>query len=77
MTAGFSLALFSLERAEDRRENIGTMVGWDGHQRTIAGTADRLLSASQYSRTYRVTILEIDKKSVEPFDVALILAPNL
>ncbi len=77
MTAGFSLALFSLERAEDRRENIGTMVGWDGHQRTIVGTADRLLSASQYSRTYRVTISEIDKKSVEPFDVALILAPNL
>jgi hypothetical protein len=53
------------------------MVGWDGHQRTIRGSAGLLLSASQYSRKYRVTISEIDKKSVEPFDIALLLAPNL
>lgn len=53
------------------------MVGWDGHDRTISGVAGKLISTSEFSHKYRVTISTIDEKPIEPFDVSLSLPPNL
>lgn len=74
---GYTLAFASLVYFHEERERIGALVSWDGHQRTVRGIAGALVSASEFSHTYRVTVLEVDKKTVEPFDIALILPPNL
>lgn len=71
------MAFASLVYFHEERERIGALVSWDGHQRTVRGIAGALVSASEFSHTYRVTVLEVDKKTVEPFDIALILPPNL
>ncbi|MCB9806978.1 ComEC/Rec2 family competence protein [Candidatus Peribacteria bacterium] len=59
------------------RTDIGTRVGWDGHDRTISGQAQELLSVTEFSRKYRVSVSHIDDSDIEPFDISLSLAPNL
>jgi hypothetical protein len=53
------------------------MVGWEAFTHTIEATAGELLSVSEFSHSYRVRVLEIDKKEITPIDVSLILPPNL
>jgi len=74
---GYFLSFSALYHAGQNREKIGTLVGWDGHETFISGVAGGLISTSEFSHKYRVTVSEIDKKSVSPFDISLILAPNL
>jgi hypothetical protein len=56
---------------------VGDLVGWGGHNRTLTGTVGELLSVSEFSHKYRVTVDGVDKKPVEKFDISLSLAPNL
>ncbi len=35
------------------------------------------MSTSEFSHKYRVTVSQIDKNTITPFDIALILPPNL
>ncbi len=74
---GYLLAYSTLVHAREQRASIGAMVSWDGYTHTISGTAQSLLGTTEFSHRYRVTVLEIDKKPVKPFDISLSLAPNL
>lgn len=74
---GYTLAFASLAYFHEEREKIGTLVWWDGHQRTIQWTAGSFVSTSEFSHKYRVTVSQIDKNTITPFDIALILPPNL
>lgn len=75
--SGYLVALNSLTRLESQRENLGNRVGWEGHDRTIAGTARELLSVSEFSHKYRVTVTEIDREVVSPVDISVSMPPNL
>lgn len=74
---GYFVAYSHLIHIRAERESVGAMVSWEGASRTISGTARTLLSTSEFSHKYRVTVMEIDKKPVQPFDISLSLAPNL
>lgn len=73
----YFLAYVSILHFSGEREEIGALVWWDGHQRTIQWTTGGLLSTSEFSHRYRFTVLEIDEKSTSPFLISLILPPNL
>lgn len=44
---------------------------------TLKGRAGNLISAGDFSHKYTMTVTDIAGKKSEPFDVALLLAPNL
>jgi hypothetical protein len=62
---------------ESERTRIGDMVGWEATTHTITGTTQELLSTSEFSDKYRVTLSTLDSKSIPPFDISLSLPPNL
>jgi len=76
--AGYVLAINALHTINQERENLGARVGWDGHDRTITGTARELLSVSEFSHKYRVRVSHIDDKILEhPLDISVSMPPNL
>ncbi len=75
---GYILAINALQTIAEQRENLGAQVGWDGHDRTISGTARELLSVSEFSHKYRVTISYIDEEVLDqPLDISVSMPPNL
>lgn len=75
---GYMLAINALQTIAEQRENLGARVGWDGHDRTITGTARELLSVSEFSHKYRVTVSHIDAEILErPLDISVSMPPNL
>ena len=77
IVSGYLIALNSLTRLDSQRENLGNRVGWEGHERTITGTARELLSVSEFSHKYRVSVTEIDREIVSPVDISVSMPPNL
>lgn len=76
--AGYIISLHAYQSIEKQRENLGSRVGWEGHDRTITGVARDLLSVSEFSHKYRVTVSRIDAEILEhPLDISVSMAPNL
>jgi len=74
---GYYVAFFSLLHLHSERARIGDMVGWDATTHSITGLTRELLSTSEFSDKYRVTLSTLDAKSITPFDISLSLPPNL
>jgi predicted membrane metal-binding protein len=74
---GYLLAVLSLTHAVHERERVGDMVAWGAYTQSISGVAQEMMSTSEFAHRYRVIVSEIAEKSVIPFDVSLILPPNL
>ncbi len=74
---GYLLAFLSLTYYWNERERIGDMVAWGAYTQSISGVAHELVSTSEFAHRYRVTVSAIAEKSITPFDVSLILPPNL
>ena len=74
---GYVCAYVSLAHFQAEKIRIGDMVGWDATSHTIAGTAQELVSVSEFSHKYRVTLSQLDNRDIEPFDTILSLPPNL
>lgn len=53
------------------------MVAWGAYTQSISGEVHELVSTSEFAHKYRVTVSDIAEKAVTPFDVSLILPPNL
>lgn len=76
--AGYILAVNALHTINQERENLGSRVGWDGHDRTITGAARELLSVSEFSHKYRVRVSHIDDEILtKPLDISVSMPPNL
>lgn len=74
---GYCLSYFSLLHLELERDRLGESVAWWAFTQSVSGVAGDLISTSEFTHRYRVTVSEIAEKPVTPFDVALILPPNL
>lgn len=77
LIGAYLYAFNALQTLEQQRENLGSRVGWEGHDRTIAGTARELLSVSEFSHKYRVTVSKIDDEIIPPVDISVSMPPNL
>lgn len=77
LVGGYLYAFNALHTLEKQRENLGSLVGWEGHDRTISGTARELLSVSEFSHKYRVTVAKIDDEAITPVDISVSMPPNL
>jgi competence protein ComEC len=77
LVGGYLYASNSLQSMEKQRENLGSRVGWEGHDRTITGVARDLLSVSEFSHKYRVTVSKIDNETLAPIDISVSMPPNL
>jgi competence protein ComEC len=75
---GYMLAINAAHTIDQERENLGSRVGWEGHDRSITGVARELLSVSEFSHKYRVTVSNIDAEILEhPLDISVSMPPNL
>lgn len=78
LVVGYIMAINALQTLEKQRENLGSRVGWEGHDRTISGIARELLSVSEFSHKYRVSVSRIDTEILEkPIDISVSMPPNL
>lgn len=63
---------------EHRRNFLGDMVAWWNHQKVAIGTVGELISVSEFSHRYRMTVVSLDGIQVHKnFDIALSLPPNI
>jgi hypothetical protein len=62
---------------ENKRTEIGEMVGWNGYDHSITGEVLSLFSVSEYNRKYVVNVQTIDEKNILPFRVAFSIPANL
>lgn len=74
---GYALSYLSMMQYKLERDRIGESVAWGAFTQSASGVAWWLVSTSEFTYRYRVTVTEIDDVMVTPFDVALILPPNL
>ncbi|MBP6921320.1 ComEC/Rec2 family competence protein [Candidatus Gracilibacteria bacterium] len=78
LLAGYIFAVHAYQSLQERREKLGSLVGWDGPTRSISGIAGDLLSVSEFSHKYRVTVSHIDEEILEkPLDISVSMPPNL
>ncbi len=77
LAGGYMLAVNAVHAINQERENLGARVGWEGHDRTITGVARELLSVSEFSHKYRVTVSKIDNETLTPIDISVSMPPNL
>ncbi len=78
LVGGYMLAINAAYTIDQERENLGSRVGWEGHDRSITGVARELLSVSEFSHKYRVTVSNIDAEILEhPLDISVSMPPNL
>ncbi len=75
---GYAYALHTLSTYEKTRTLIGERVWWESHEHTLSGAVGELLSVSEFSHRYRVTVTSLDGSGwFTNFDIALSLPPNL
>jgi competence protein ComEC len=77
LVSGYLIAISALQTLEKQRESLGSRVGWEGHDRTITWVARELLSVSEFSHKYRVTVSKIDDETLAPVDISVSMPPNL